>query len=319
MALTDHAVVASLLPVVLLIAVGWGAGRLGWIREEAVKDLSNLVFLVLIPALLFRTMSGVRVETLDVRPIGAYFTAALALLALLVAGRGFHPRSIVLALGAVFSNMVMIGITLIGLAYGQAGLVTLLTLVSVHALVLLTVGSVLLELAQARAARAAGGSSPSVWRSATSALRGALIHPIPLPILAGLLYAQTGWGIPAVVDKPLHLLGQAFGPLALVLVGVNLASTPLAGQWRETLWLSAVKNLALPLLVGLSAWAWGISGLPLVVMVTAAALPMGANVFLFAQRYQVGQAVITAGMGVSTALALVTLSGWMLLLQRWFP
>ena len=84
MALTDHAVVASLLPVVLLIAVGWGAGRLGWIREAAVKDLSNLVFLVLIPALLFRTMSGVRVETLDARPIGAYFTAALALLALLV-------------------------------------------------------------------------------------------------------------------------------------------------------------------------------------------------------------------------------------------
>lgn len=147
-----------------------------------------------------------------------------------------------------------------------------------------------------------------MWRTAGSALRGALIHPIPLPILAGLLYAQTGWGIPAVVDKPLHLLGQAFGPLALVLVGVNLAATPLAGQWRETLWLSAVKNVALPLLVGLSAWAWGIGGLPLVVMVTAAALPMGANVFLFAQRYQVGQTVITAGMGVSTALALITLS-----------
>ena len=137
--------------------------------------------------------------------------------------------------------------------------------------------------------------------------------------MAGLLYAQTGWGIPAVVDKPLHLLGQAFGPLALVLVGVNLASTPLAGQWRETLWLSAVKNLVLPLLVSLSAWAWGISGLPLVVMVTAAALPMGANVFLFAQRYQVGQTVITAGMGVSTALAMLTLSGWMLLMQGWLP
>jgi predicted permease len=57
--------------------------------------------------------------------------------------------------------------------------------------------------------------------------------------------------------------------------------------------------------------------LPLVVMVTAAALPMGANVFLFAQRYQVAQTVITAGMGVSTALALLTLSGWMLLLQHW--
>jgi predicted permease len=231
--------------------------------------------------------------------------------------RGFEPRSIVLALGAVFSNMVMIGITLIGLAYGQQGLVTLLTLVSVHALVLLTVGSVMLELAQARSARQAGAQATPLWRTALSALRAAVIHPIPLPIMAGLLYAQTGWAVPAVVDKPLHLLGQAFGPLALVLVGVNLAATPLAGQWRDTLALSATKNLVLPVLVALSAWAWGINGLPLVVMVTAAALPMGANVFLFAQRYQVAQTVITAGMGVSTALALLTLSGWMLLLQHW--
>jgi malonate transporter len=317
MSWADHAVVASLVPVVLLIAVGWTAGRLGWIRESAVKDLSNLVFLVLIPALLFRTMSGVRWETLDARPIAAYFTAALGLLALLVMWRGFEPRSIVLALGAVFSNMVMIGITLIGLAYGQQGLVTLLTLVSVHALVLLTVGSVMLELAQARSARQAGAQATPLWRTALSALRAAVIHPIPLPIMAGLLYAQTGWAVPAVVDKPLHLLGQAFGPLALVLVGVNLAATPLAGQWRDTLALSATKNLVLPVLVALSAWAWGINGLPLVVMVTAAALPMGANVFLFAQRYQVAQTVITAGMGVSTALALLTLSGWMLLLQHW--
>jgi predicted permease len=213
--------------------------------------------------------------------------------------------------------MVMIGITLIGLAYGQEGLVTLLTLVSVHALILLTVGSVLLELAQARSARQAGAQATPLWRTAASALRAAVIHPIPLPIMAGLLYAQTGWGVPAVVDKPLHLLGQAFGPLALVLVGVNLAASPLAGQWRETLTLTAVKNLVLPVLVGFSAWAWGIDGLALAVMVTAAALPMGANVFLFAQRYQVAQTVITAGMGVSTAVALVTLSGWMLLLQRW--
>jgi len=44
-------------------------------------------------------------------------------------------------------------------------------------------------------------------------------------------------------------------------------------------------------------------------------LPIGANVFLFAQRYQVVQDLTTAAMGVSTLLALLTLSGWMLLLS----
>ena len=45
-------VITSLLPVVLLIAMGYLSGRTGWIRSEASKDLSNLVFMVLTPALL---------------------------------------------------------------------------------------------------------------------------------------------------------------------------------------------------------------------------------------------------------------------------
>ena len=313
--LASHPVVASLTPVFLLIAAGYLAGRLQWIRESAVRDLSNLVFLLLIPALLFRTMSGVHVETLDLRPLLAYFPAALLLLGVSIAWRGFNRTSVVMALGGVFSNMVMIGITLVELAYGKAALVTLLTLVSVHALILLTVGSVVLELVVAKEARAGGERAPHVLETAWSAFKGALIHPIPLPIMSGLLYAQTGWGLPAMVDKPLQLLGSAFGPIALVLVGVTLARTPLRGQLAPSLWITLSKNLVLPLLVGLSAWAVGITGLPLTVMVVAAALPMGANVFLFAQRYEVAQETTTAAMGVSTVLALFTLSAVMLLMS----
>ena len=57
--------------------------------------------------------------------------------------------------------------------------------------------------------------------------------------------------------------------------------------------------------------------LALTAMVLAAALPMGANVFLFSQRYKVAEELITAGIAVSTGLGLVTLSlvMWMLLLS----
>ena len=314
-------VLASLTPVFLLIAAGFLAGRVGWIRAEAVKDLSNLTFLLLIPALLFRTMSNVHVEQLDLRPIAAYFLAALALLGGLVAWLGLHPRGVVTALAGVFSNMVMIGITLVELAYGKAGVVTLLTLVSVHALVLLTVATVVLEVAVARQAVAEGRAPVALsgwarWQalaaSSARVAKGALIHPIPLPILCGLLFAQTGWVLPAVVDKPLQLLGSAFGPIALVLVGVTMARTPVGEHWRGALGVSISKNLVLPVLVGASAWVFGIRGLPLTVMVVAAALPIGANVFLFSQRYNVAHDLVTASIGVSTGLALVTLSGFML-------
>jgi predicted permease len=63
-----------------------------------------------------------------------------------------------------------------------------------------------------------------------------------------------------------------------------------------------------------AGWALGLSGVPLAVMIVAASLPIGANVFLFSQRYEVAQEVVTASVAVSTALGLVTVSVVMFLL-----
>ena len=64
-------------------------------------------------------------------------------------------------------------------------------------------------------------------------------------------------------------------------------------------------------------WALGLSGMPLAVMIVAASLPVGANVFLFAQRYAVAEDEVTASVDVSTALALVTMPVVILAVTRW--
>jgi malonate transporter and related proteins len=61
-------------------------------------------------------------------------------------------------------------------------------------------------------------------------------------------------------------------------------------------------------MVAVGAWSVGVTGLPLTVVVVTAALPVGANVFLFAQRYQTAQELTTATMGLSTLAAPLTLS-----------
>jgi malonate transporter len=317
----NQPVFVSLLPVVLLIAAGFIAGRAGWIRPVAIKDLSNLVFLLLTPALLFRTMSLVRVEQLDFRPVAAYFLAVIILFAGTLLVQGFNRRAAVLALANTFSNTVMIGIALVGLMYGPAGLVTLFTLVSVHSLVLLTSATVVLELAVAYEQKR--GTADEVTTAprhpvatVLMAVKNALLHPVPLPIIAGLLFAQTGLVIPPVIDKPLELLANAFGPLALVLVGVTLVNTPVGRHWREALLLAGVKNLLHPLLVFALCHLLGVGGVPMAVMVVAAALPIGANVFLFSQRYKVAEELTTASVAVSTVLALLTLSLVLLLVGQ---
>jgi predicted permease len=312
----NNPVFSALLPVVLLIAIGFIAGRAGWIRAEATKDLSNLVFMVLTPSLLFRTMSAVHIEQLNFKPVAMYFVAATLLFAAMLVWQGATRRATVLALAATFSNTVMIGVPLVGLAYGEAGLVMLFTLISVHALVLLTLATVVLELAVARETAASGQQGGQhMMLMVLGAVRNGIIHPVPLPIIVGLLFAQTGLVIPAIVDKPLLLLGNAFGPLALLLVGVTLNQVRVGEHLKGALGLALIKNLAFPALVAGLSWSLGLSGLSLSVMIVAASMPIGANVFLFSQRYQVAEELVTASVAVSTALALLTVSLVMALLN----
>ncbi len=323
----NHPVLNALLPVVLLIAIGFVSGRTKIISASGVKDLSNLVFMVVLPALLFRTMAQVRPEAVNAASLLAYFGALWLLFGATMAVVGFTRRGAVLALATTFSNSVMMGIALIGIAYGSAGLAVLLPIVSLHALVMLTMATIVLEFAllreQGNAVVNAGHHGvataplqrPPVWRTVWQAARNAIIHPVPLPIICGLLFAQTGLSLPQVIDKPMQLLGQSFSPLALILVGITLAQGAPLRHLRSALWISAAKNLLLPAMVAALGWALGLRGLPLSVVIVTASLPIGANVFLFSQRYQVAEELVTASMAVSTVLALPTVALVMWLVQ----
>jgi len=311
----NHVVLSALLPVMAMILLGLGAGRARWLGPEAVRRLSTLAFMVLTPVLLFRAMSRVHVEQLDLRPALVYTLALALVFAAVLRQHGLSRRAAVLALAATYGNAVMIGIPLIALAWGEAGLVTLFTLIPIHSLLLLTTATVVLEFAAAREQAAASPDAAArLWMVGLHAMRKALIHPVPLPIIAGLLFAQTGLAIPPWLDAPMLWLGKAFGPLALFLVGVSLAASFIGKNLRGALMMTGVKNLLVPALAGALGWLFGMSGLPLAVMIVTAALPVGANAFMFSQRYAVAQETITASVAVSTALSALTVSVVMLLL-----
>lgn len=293
--------------MVLCIALGFAIARKGWVRASTVPDLANIVFLVLTPALLFRTMAQVRLQELDFAPVALYFAAAALLFGGTLALQGWNSTAAARALAHTFSNTVMIGVPFIGLVYGESGLVVLFTLVSLHSLVLLTAATLVFELVLAPTVDALGTAPRARWRTLARAVKSSILHPVPLPILIGLGWGQTGWPVPAVLDRALGMLGSAVGPTALLLVGITLAYTRIGRHWRGALRIAGVKNLAMPLLVGAIAWALGLSGQAVAVMCTTAAMPVGANVLLFTQRYGVMQDEVSSAIAISTALALVTL------------
>ncbi|GGI20524.1 AEC family transporter [Oxalicibacterium faecigallinarum] len=298
--------VPALFSVVFIIATGFCLARLKWVRQASITDLSNLVFYVLTPALLFRTMMNVKLSELDYAPIGVYFLAVALIFLVTIMMQGLTTLGSARALAHTFSNTVMIGIPLASLVYGESGLISLLTLISVHALVLMTGGTVAFELAVARQARR-DGISQSMWRTLGTAIKNSILHPVPIPIIVGVLYAQTGLPLPDMVDKPLQLMGQALGPMSLLLVGVTLAFSKLKGNLMPALRIAVIKTIVHPVVFVACAWLFGLSGIPMATMALAASLPVGANVFLFTQRYHVAEDEVSASIFLSTVLAFLSL------------
>ena len=109
----------------------------------------------------------------------------------------------------------------------------------------------------------------------------------------------------------LALLGQGVVPVCLVLIGLSLAHYGVRGVAWPVLWLSVGKLVVLPAMVLAAGVAAGLRGSPLSVIVLCAALPIGSNPLLFAQRYDALEAETTAALVLSTLAFVVTGPAWL--------
>jgi malonate transporter len=121
--------------------------------------------------------------------------------------------------------------------------------------------------------------------------------------------------LPAWIDEILATLGSAVVPLCLVLIGVSLSQYGVQGHLRGATALTLGKLVLLPAVVLVVAhWGFGLAGLPLAVLVMMAALPVGSNALLFAQRYATLEAEATAAIVASTVAFVATATFWLAVL-----
>lgn len=315
------AVVAKLIAILVAVAIGWAVGRLKLLGEgDPARVLANAAFYIFVPALLFRTTARLDMRALPWTLLAAFFIPVLALIFLTyVVQRARGPAGAaepsVKAITAGFGNTLQVGIPLAAGVFGETGLALHITVVSLHALTLLTLLTLLVEL---DLARVKGGHSLAATLAQT--VRNTVIHPVVLPVLAGLAWNASSLPMPAVIDEALHTLGTAVVPLCLTLIGMSLAQYGWPSAWRGMLGLVATKLLLQPAAILVVAhWGFGLSGLPLAVIVMMGALPTGSNALIFAQRYRSLEAETTAATVLSTVLYVATAPLWLALLAKFFP
>jgi len=323
----------KLLAIFAIVTIGWVVGKLKWLSpggsgsgndSDPARTLANAAYYIFVPALLFRTTARIDFKTM---PWGTLVAVFVPMLLMLVTVYGLQTRAnrgaalpvaapSVRAISAVFGNTVQVGIPMAAALFGETGLAIHLAIVSLHALVLLTLTTALVELDLARAQRQLGHADTHLAATLLTTARNTIVHPVVMPVLIGLTWNLLGLPLPSVADEILQTLGQAVVPLCLVLIGMSLAYYGVQGAAKVAVWLAVLKLLVLPALVlGVAHWGFHLNGVPLAVVVMLAALPIGSNALIFAQRYHALEAQTTAATVFSTLAFVATAPLWLAVLS----
>jgi hypothetical protein len=192
------------LPVFGIGFLGYLATRLGWFSAQAGEGLARFVFDFAIPALLLRTFANADLpDDMPLDLIGSYYlpVAGFYLLGMVIAWQFFaRPLSgqAITGFSISYGNVVLLGLPLVLLILGDKGSLPYFILLSIHALSLMTVTTVLLESSRHRDAN----PIHVIYRVFLSLLK----NPILLGIVGGITLNQLNLPLTQTFTMPSQIL-----------------------------------------------------------------------------------------------------------------
>jgi len=300
-------IIQVIFPIFAIALIGYITAYKNWLTPSDIDGVSRFVFTIAIPVLLFQSL--IKIE-LPVR-FNWQFLLSYYLVALIVYGLGigasrqWFKQSLreqgAFGLGAAYSNTVLVGLPIISAGLGEAALLPLFMLISIHSGVLFLIFLLLMERGNG-----AGHSSRQI---AAQTLKNLIRNPIVIGLALGLAFNLLNIPLPPLVDDTFNILGKATLPCALFVLGASLNSYRIAGHFAEAWTIVGLKLVLQPLLVWVLAFVvfhldplWG------AVAVMTAGMPVGINSYILAQQYQVGMASLSTAILLSTLLAVITQS-----------
>lgn len=280
-------------PVFFVAAVGAAFAHFRSIRLAALTDV---LFYVLVPALVFSTMSKttLRPESLLVMAVAAagvtLASGGLGWLTLRLQGR----RSAGFLLACAFPNNANMGMSLSALAFGESGLALATAYYATTAVLTFSLG---LQVAAGR-----GGLGETV--------RMPFIYAAVLGLAIKLWHLE----LPLVLDRGADLLGQAAIPCMLFALGYRLRWARLHAAGMAT--QAVIVRIAGGLAAGLAMAAWlGATGTTRDVILLQSAMPAAVINFVLAERYDQDAALVSSAIALGTLVSVGTLPllvGWLL-------
>lgn len=301
------------LPVFLVIGTGYLSVYLTLFTTAQASALMRFATQLAIPCLLFLAVAKLDLSTtfkFDI--LLPFYIGSLSSFGLVWLGAGLifnHNPGVRVAIGfaGLFSNLVLIGLAIVELAYGGAALKIAFAIVAIHAPFCYVLGITAMEFS-----RADGLGFASTMMVV---LRQVFSNTLMLGILLGFVANLTQLTIPLPVATALELFARSALPVALFSLGAMLVSYRLRSGLGEVAMISISMLIVHPVVAyGVGRYVFDLPSEILNPIVLMAAMPPGMNVYIFASMYDRATGIAASSVLLSTALSVVTISVWLMVL-----
>jgi malate permease and related proteins len=285
------------LPILGLVALGFGVQKY---FTFDVSTLTRMQIYVLLPGALIYFPSAAKLPLETALPILWFSLLHFAFLFALswsIAKALSMDGNVVrlVAIVALFSNSGNYGIPLIQFTFPDDYRLYQTVILSLHSILITPVALIAFEHE--------GEDRPSPWVAV-------LISPILLAAMLGYLLKGLDLTLPLVISLPLKLLSEAFTPMALLLLGVQLATIGTEIERKPLAVGLALRLLLAPASAWLFAYLFGFSPELIAFFVVSASAPAGVLVAIFANEYNTRPELASMMVFISTIVSALTVTSW---------
>lgn len=294
------------IPVFLLMVLGWWSSRSGLLEESSASALNRYVFYIAVPALMFTSTVSVDIQTILHWDFIAVYLGG-CIIAIMIAFLCWRRLKLdtpldwtVIALNSAWANTVYMGVPIFYFLFGDRGTLPVIIATLTSNLTFIMFLALMSELQN--------GDGGVLEKVKTLVVQSLLKNPIMMAPLLGMLVSFSGFSLPAAFITPMNMLAPSAAPVALFALGMSLSGLKVQRAGFDLAWLSLIKLIIHPLATWSLALLLDLDPYWTASAVLLSSLPTGAMVYVLAQQYNTRVTLSSATIMVTTVFSVITLA-----------
>lgn len=300
-------IITTIIPIFIIIIIGWFARWRGFIPPEFISPANRLVYYIAIPAMIFHSISKASLKTqFDAAVLAITLLSVLAVFA--VAWSAGKITRIRLGQRGTFiqtafhGNLGYIGLAVAYYFLGNEGFVRASIIAGFIMILQNFLAVVALQF---------NSDKPSATGNRFEVAFRILGNPVILSAMAGILFSLSGLRVPLIIDRSLDILSGFALPMALLVIGGSLSFELMQLRILRVLSSSFMKLILLPGLGFALYRLFGLASQDYLPGLILLASPTATITYVMAKEMNGDTDFAVAAISISTMFSAITFTLWL--------